>query len=166
MSLFTQTLLGLAVFYIIYHVYCTWRNALKARSTGLPYIVTPWSEYSFQWRVLGPILIPWLKKLPGFIINPWIKYIEADWNWRGKYDVFRKMRSDLFLIVSGGYVVLWVADADVSNEVTTRRDDFPKATEAYAVLDLFGQNVVTTTGQHWRAHRKITAPPFNERNNL
>ena len=63
-------------------------------------------------------------------------------------------------------MVLWVADADVVNEIIARREDFPKPIEPYAVLNLFGSNIVTTNGQHWRAHRRIAAPSFNERNNL
>lgn len=116
--------------------------------------------------VLGPLIVPWLKKLPAFMINPWIRYIEPDWNWARKYAAFKDMNSDVFLVVSGGFIVLWVSDADVASEIIARREDFPKPIESYAVLDLFGSNVVTTAGQHWRAHRKITAPPFNERNNL
>lgn len=166
MSLFTQALLGFVVFYPIYHIYCTWRNVLKARSTGLPYIVTPWNGHSLHWMFLEPILIPWLKKLPGFIVNPWISYIEANWEWRRKHDVYKDMKSDLFWVISGSIMVLWVSDADVVNEIITRRDDFTKPGERYAVLDLFGSNVLSTTGKHWRAHRKITAPPFNEKNNL
>ena len=95
-----------------------------------------------------------------------IGYIETDWDWRRGYEVFKDMKSDLFMVVSGDFMVLWVSDANVVNEIITRGDDFPKPIESYGVLDLFGRNVVTTTGQHWRAHRKITAPPFNERNNL
>ena len=35
----------------------------------------------------------------------------------------------------------------------------------YSSVDLFGKNVVSTEGQNWRHHRKITSPPFTEKNN-
>jgi cytochrome P450 len=33
------------------------------------------------------------------------------------------------------------------------------------VLDIYGRNVVTTEGQEWRLHRKVTSRPFSEKNN-
>ena len=33
------------------------------------------------------------------------------------------------------------------------------------VLDVYGKNVVTTEGQDWRLHRKVTSRPFSEKNN-
>lgn len=69
------------------------------------------------------------------------------------------------LVVSPGKLSLLVADAEAINQITTRRNDFPKPIEIYGSLDLFGKNVVTTEGQLWRHHRKITSPPFTERNN-
>jgi len=61
---------------------------------------------------------------------------------------------------------MWVADAEAVNQITTRRNDFPKPTELYGSVDLFGKNVVSTEGSVWRHHRKISSPPFTEKNNL
>lgn len=57
------------------------------------------------------------------------------------------------------------ADPDAISQITTRRNDFPKPIEIYRSLDLYGKNVVSTEGQVWRHHRKITSPPFTEKNN-
>ena len=62
--------------------------------------------------------------------------------------------------------MMWVADADAVNQICTRRNDFPKPTELYGSIDLFGKNVVSTEGSVWRHHRKISSPPFTEKNNL
>ena len=35
----------------------------------------------------------------------------------------------------------------------------------YTRLDIYGKNVVTTEGNHWRTHRKVTNPSFSEKNN-
>lgn len=61
--------------------------------------------------------------------------------------------------------MLIVADAEAVNQITTRRNDFPKPIEIYSSVDLFGKNVVSTEGAYWRHHRKITSPPFTEKNN-
>ena len=57
------------------------------------------------------------------------------------------------------------ADASVISQITMRRSDFPKPLEVYGSLRLYGENVVTTEDQTWRAHRKISSPSFSEKNN-
>ena len=36
----------------------------------------------------------------------------------------------------------------------------------YGGVDIYGKNVVSTEGAMWRHHRKITSPPFTEKNNF
>jgi hypothetical protein len=75
------------------------------------------------------------------------------------------MNTDTFLTVSPGGTLLWTADANVISQITNRRNDFPKPIQIYQSVDLYGKNVVSTEGPHWRQHRKITSPPFTEKNN-
>lgn len=75
------------------------------------------------------------------------------------------MEQDTFILVSPGKNTLHVADPEAISQITTRRNDFPKPIELYGSVDIFGKNVVSTEGQIWRHHRKITSPPFTERNN-
>jgi cytochrome P450 len=58
-----------------------------------------------------------------------------------------------------------IADAGAISQITTRRVDFPKPIDLYGSVDVYGKNVVSTEGAIWRHHRKITSPPFTERNN-
>ena len=87
-----------------------------------------------------------------------------DWPWTKLYDAFKEHGS-VFLIVSPGANTLQVADEEAVSQITTRRNDFPKPTHIYGSVDLFGKNVVSTEGAYWRHHRKITSPPFTEKNN-
>lgn len=59
---------------------------------------------------------------------------------------------------------MWISDAAVNWQVVMRRNDFVKKVEDYAALNIYGLNVVSTEGVHWQRHRKITGPPFNEKN--
>jgi hypothetical protein len=61
--------------------------------------------------------------------------------------------------------ILCTADAAVINQITTRRNDFPKPIKFYKALDVYGKNVVSVEGADWRRHRKVTAPQFNEKSN-
>jgi cytochrome P450 len=50
--------------------------------------------------------------------------------------------------------------------VALNRPSFPKPTELYATLSLFGRNIVVSEHDEWRRHRKVTSPAFSERNNV
>lgn len=45
----------------------------------------------------------------------------------------------------------------------SRREAFPKPTAPYRVLNFFGDNVVTSEGEMWAAHRKTAQPAFQEK---
>lgn len=42
------------------------------------------------------------------------------------------------------------------------RARFPKPTEPYALLRVFGTNIIATEGDEWKHQRKIVAPAFSE----
>lgn len=42
------------------------------------------------------------------------------------------------------------------------RARFPKPTDSYKILAVFGSNILTTEGEEWKHQRKITAPAFSE----
>ena len=70
------------------------------------------------------------------------------------------------MTVSGnGKNTIYVADAEVARQIVVRQEGFGKPTELYRILEVFGENVVTTEGGRWRRHRRATAGGFNERNN-
>lgn len=71
----------------------------------------------------------------------------------------------MLLVVAPGANSLLVADPEAVTQITTRRNDFPKPVWIYSSIDLYGKNVVSTEGANWRHHRKITSPPFTEKNN-
>lgn len=85
--------------------------------------------------------------------------------WTKLHDSYRDVGSDVFILVAPAHNTLQVADAEAITQITTRRNDFPKPTDMYRSIDLFGKNVVSTEGAYWRHHRKITSPPFTEKNN-
>lgn len=93
------------------------------------------------------------------------RYLEPHHVWDHKYESFKQVGSDAFLVVSPGNITLFAADAEAISQITTRRNDFPKPIGIYRSIDLFGKNVVSTEGAYWRHHRKITSPPFTEKNN-
>jgi hypothetical protein len=93
------------------------------------------------------------------------RFLEPQWAWYLGHKPFRQLKTDFFLTVSPGGILGFTCDADVISQIVSRRNDFTKPLEMYGLLNIFGRNVVSTEGALWRQHRKITSPPFTEKNN-
>jgi cytochrome P450 len=87
-----------------------------------------------------------------------------DWCWVKLFDPFEKY-GDVFISVSPSRNIVWTASAEAIQQITQHRDTFPKPLESYAILDLYGRNIVTTEGAEWKKHRKVISPGLNEKNN-
>lgn len=147
-------------------IYIQFRKNLKAaQDSGITYAVVPFYLVNRLLQILCIILVPLIRKLPSKWTEPWFELTLEPWAWDRRYEPFKKMGSDTFMTVSPERNVLYTADADVVSQITTRRNDFPKALEVYDSIKIFGNNVVTSEGQLWKHHRKITQPPFSEKNN-
>ena len=140
------------------------RNLAAAKKSGLPYVIVPFFFLNLNWQISQVFVVPLVRKLPRSWTDPWFD-LSLDWGWNLRHEPFKRLGSDTFLTVSPERNVLYTADADVVSQITTRKNDFPKALEVYKSIKLYGNNVVTTEGQTWRHHRKITSPPFSEKNN-
>ncbi|KAL8785113.1 MAG: hypothetical protein Q9195_008759 [Heterodermia aff. obscurata] len=141
------------------------RNLAAAKASGIPYVLLPIYPIATTWLVTQALWTPLLRKLPASWTDWWLELSLEMSPWDLLYEPFAKYGSDTLLLVAPGKCELRTADAAVISQVTTRRSDFPKPLEVYGSLMLYGANVVTTEGQIWRAHRKITSPPFSEKNN-
>ena len=140
------------------------RNLAVAKQSGLPYVIVPFYFVNINSQTSQVFVVPLVRKLPRSWTDPWFD-LSLDWGWDLRHEPFKRLGSDTFLTVSPERNVLYTADADVVSQITTRKNDFPKALEVYKSIKLYGNNVVTTEGQTWRRHRKITSPPFSEKNN-
>ena len=140
------------------------RNLKAAKESGIPYTIVPFFLVNRLYQISSIILIPVMRKFPKSWTEPWYD-LTLEWGWHRRYEPFKRFGSDTFITVSPERNVLFTADADVIVQMTTRRNDFPKPLEVYGSIQLFGDNVVTVEGQQWRHHRKITSPPFTEKNN-
>jgi cytochrome P450 len=56
-------------------------------------------------------------------------------------------------------------DADLNTQITSRKADFVKPIASYALLNLFGKNMLSSEGEDWKRHRKIVAPSFSDKSN-
>ncbi|EKD16552.1 cytochrome P450 [Drepanopeziza brunnea f. sp. 'multigermtubi' MB_m1] len=155
-----------AVFYILYsNVSGFLKNLAAAKRSGLPYIIVPVNIYNSAWLMTHKIWVRFFSWLPASWSEKWLPYLIPDWVWDDQFEPFEQ-KGDVFLQVSPGSVQVWLANAEALHQVTSRREAFPKPLESYRILDIFGRNIITTEGAEWKQHRKITAPGFNEKNNV
>ena len=152
------TLLALPCF-TVYKMYSNYSVALKI---GLPIIFTPVDPFHPLWVLLRPYLSPVLSCLP-FGLGTWTHYSYLGWPWKDKYALHARYGGAFTIVTPAGNQVI-VADAKAADDISTRRKDFVKKAEIYAPFNIFGLNVNTVNGETWQRHRKITTPPFNERN--
>ncbi|KAF2399450.1 cytochrome P450, partial [Trichodelitschia bisporula] len=141
------------------------RNIGLARTTGLPYVISPLYPFSRIWIATEKIWTPIVSLLPESITNPWLPLLDSNSPWRLRHLPFASLKSDTYLVVAPFKITLFTCDPDVIAQVTTRRVEFPKPTELYELLQIYGSNIVTVEGSAWRRHRRIVAPPFSEKNN-
>ncbi|RDL39165.1 uncharacterized protein BP5553_03505 [Venustampulla echinocandica] len=134
-----------------------------AKTSPIPSVtVYTWRDSILVW-LFSPYIAPFFECLP-FRLGHWVLYVKRDFSWCTKGDLARKEVGDVYWAVGPGGAQLWVSDADLITQIVHRRNDFVKRVSDYAILNIFGFNVVTTEGALWQRHRKITGPPFNEKN--
>lgn len=140
-------------------------NVAAAKASGIKYTIVPVFLVNRIFQIACIIIVPILKRLPSSWTDIWFDLILGDWPWKRGYEPFKRFDAETFLTVAPDRIVLNTAEASVIDQITTRRNDFPKALEVYESLKIYGNNIVTSEGQLWRHHRKITSPPFSEKNN-
>lgn len=158
-------LLGLLALYAVNTYRALAKHISAAKQSGIPYVVLPVYTFNRFWLVTHRLWLPFIDAVPALRNATWRQYVVPEFAWAKQYDSFKEMGSDMFMLVSPGANTLFVADPEATTQIATRRADFPKPIWMYTSVDLFGKSVVSTEGHTWRHHRKVTSPPFTERNN-
>ncbi|TVY90659.1 Cytochrome P450 [Lachnellula willkommii] len=135
----------------------------KARQIGLPLLFSPFDPWGLFWMLGGGFLGPLLLRLP-FGLGEFVNHIKSDWCYLNRNALHQKL-GPAFILVSPNRIQIVVGDGVAVEDILTKRHkEFPKLPELYQGLKVFGNNLETAEGDDWRRHRKLTVPPFNERN--
>ena len=160
--LLVASLLG--ALYVLNFLWTWRRNYLAAKASGFPVIVVPFYVFNLAFILSHRYILGAFRKLPARWQPRWIELVGPNHAERRQFSDFATFPHETYITASPGGNMFTTANADIINQITTRRSDFPKPTWMYRNLNLFGANVVSTEGHVWRHQRKITTPPFNERN--
>lgn len=148
--------------YIIWTIFRLQQNYVQARKIGLPILFSPIDSLGPIWLTSKSFIGPIFEKLP-FGLGDWVSRTDVGWTYYHRYQIHAKY-GEAFIIVSPGENEMILAEPSAAEEVTRRRNDFIKNPAMYGMLDIFGPNLDTVNGKVWDRHRKITVPPFNEKN--
>lgn len=166
-----RLLLSLICVLLLWLLIPLYQNYLQVRDVGLPVHFAPFGgRLNPIWFALEPRLGPVVKRLSNlggpFSILRFIDYTVGDWFFTTR----RSPRNPhvrfgpAFFVVSPGGIQLAVADAAAIDHVLARRKQFVKNETYYKALNILGPNLISSNGETWAQHRRITTPPFNERN--
>ncbi|KAF1942437.1 cytochrome P450 monooxygenase-like protein [Clathrospora elynae] len=165
-TLIFSAVAAFAVYRVVWRYRSLQRNVALAKSSGLPVVAAPWNMFSIFWLSTYKIWTPLLQRLlPDSLQGLWIDLLHPEWAYRSNHMPFEKLGMDVIIVASPTRLNVFVADAEAINQITQRRNDFPKPLEMYGALDIYGKNLVSTEGPDWRMHRKLVAPSFGEKNN-
>lgn len=162
-----QALLLLLVTIFLGNLIPLLRNIRIAKASGLRYVIVPWYIYNFiTARLMSRTLLRIVNRFSSEpTITSWRRLVVALWPLKLRHAPFAALGTDTFLTVAPGGIIIYTSDADVISQVLSRPSDFPKATQLYKRISIYGKNVVSAEGAMWRRHRKLTSPAFTERNN-
>jgi cytochrome P450 len=70
---------------------------------------------------------------------------------------------DTYVIAGANETLLRTTNAELIAQITTRKNGFVKPLKNYAIMKIFGTNILTTEGAEWKRHKKVVGPSFSER---
>ncbi|KAI8803925.1 cytochrome P450 [Cladochytrium replicatum] len=110
-------------------------------------------------------LVFWLVRV---LLGDFIKGAKwrVGWVYKLKYKPFLEAQDDVFAIVNPFSTEVFIADADIVRQIALAKvTEFPKPTQNYRALEIFGPNILTLELDEWKRHRRVAAPQFSEQLN-
>lgn len=163
--------------WLLYLTYMYITNLITLRKVGFPVIHIPLVQQNHPvWMVFGPITRLWLKeRLPEFIFNKialtiyGLEFHQKDVTWKKYVEPQARANPKLlgngktYTLATSGRLELWTYDAEFAKEICARPKDFNQFDLGNIVLNIFGENVLTSDGSDWSRHRRIVAGAVTER---
>ncbi|KAI0506891.1 cytochrome P450 [Xylaria bambusicola] len=160
-SLFLAALI--VITHAIYTLSSLVNNIRKAKAIGLPYTLTPIHELEHWAYITDPVLRRFSRAylLRGEGWPRWARFMIKDWHYEDKGRAHREYGS-LFVVVSPGGLICYVADSHAALQVNTKRRAFVKPPDKMKMLEPFGPNIGSTDGDMWKVHSRVASPSFDE----
>ena len=126
----------LGISFVLYELVGLLRNVRIAKSTGLPYTISPHLEFETIAYITTPILrylySGYLMKGQGW--PKWARFMIKDWPYEDKRRAHQDY-GDIFLVAGPHGLICYSADATMAMDVCTRRKEFIKPRVCYPLTD-------------------------------
>lgn len=162
MALFLLLTTTISIAFTIYLIIPIITRYNQAREIGLPTLFTPIDTLNPIFQLFGYPITKFFNALP-FGIGNFVDYSSFANFVHTRHKLHAKY-GPAFTVITPKELVVHIADASAADDILSRRKDFIKPRAMYEPLELFGPNVDTLNGEGWQRHRRLTTPPFNERN--
>ncbi|KAJ4353464.1 uncharacterized protein N0V89_005193 [Didymosphaeria variabile] len=160
--MFALLLLILAAGYLTWSLVCLELNYRRARAIGIPLFRLPIDPLNILFQIFESHVWEVLDRLPVKGVLPqWTTYARRGWFFEDKADTFLRL-GKVWAIVTPVGIYIQLADPEAIGDVLSRRMDFPRPTEPYKILEVFGPCISTAEAENWARHRKVLAAPFNK----
>lgn len=120
---------------IVRLAYRFFQNFKASRSSGIPYVCLPFYPHGIIAQISAPIWRPLLALVPRSFRGTWFLLFHPSPMWEELYAPFRRKESDSILVCTPTALLLYTASADVINQVSERKGDFPKPIKPYSIID-------------------------------
>ncbi|KAK5631625.1 hypothetical protein RRF57_007339 [Xylaria bambusicola] len=160
-SLFLAAII--VITHAIYTLSSLVNNIHKAKVIGLPYTLTPIHELE-RWAYVTDPILRWFSRpylLRGEGWPRWARFMIKDWHYEDKGRAHREYGS-LFVVVSPGGLICYVADSHAALQINTKRRAFVKPPDKMKMLEPFGPNIGSTDGDLWKVHSRVASPSFDD----
>ncbi|TLS25595.1 hypothetical protein PpBr36_07346 [Pyricularia pennisetigena] len=139
------------------------RNIASAKKTGFNYVICPYNPHNALWLTIQVPFLALVKAVaPAAVGTVTLTVMTKDWAYKiDRGEIWHKL-GDTFIVLTPWSLIVYTRCPEAIQQITSRREDFPKAVEQYGVLEMLGANIVTTEGAVWKMHRKVTSSLFNE----
>lgn len=138
------------------------RNYLTARRSNLPLLLTPPHPNHILWQLLGVPLRPLLRSLLPPSLFSRVNHTTYGYEWTERRSTHARLGPS-FLLVTSGNNELNVADPALATEILRRPKDFRQTLIGSQVMRIFGDNLITSEGEHWSRQRRLVARNVNEK---
>ena len=85
--------------------------------------------------------------------------------WHAGYTPYKDLGTDNIMLSSPNGNMLWTADPELINQISSQGARFVKPVELFGFFDIYGPNMQTAINDDWRFHRKMVAPAIGSHAN-
>ncbi|KAG5988959.1 hypothetical protein E4U43_004591 [Claviceps pusilla] len=168
-----QAVIAVVTIYLLYYIRNFTRNIIDGRTTGLPMIIIPLDQTHFLWRLWASGNRDRFQRIIPRQVWDRLKLTLFGWEFDEKlkpFERFAKQQGNVehdgeglsFSVVGTKCLEIWTADPVAVHDVLHRAHDFGVSYAIQFALGQFGPNVMTTNGELWTRHRRMTSAVMND----